>query len=218
MCFSAAASFSLSAFAGVIGVAALRQTTSKQEAPLAAMPLMFGLQQFIEGIIWLSLPPTGEGCAVSGLAFGFLLFAEVIWPAYVSIAVLLIEPEQYRRFALAAAAVIGSILSGYLLIDLASNLPTAFIRGRSIGYSGDLEYLTVDQLPYVISTMLPLLISSHPAVRTFGVLVLVGFLVSAYVYIETFVSVWCFFAAASSVVLYLHFKRAALKGSMQYST
>lgn len=217
MCFSATASFSLSAAAGVVGVAALKQTTSKNEVPLAAIPLIFGIQQLIEGLLWLNVSGSGESCAVTGLSSGYLFFAEVIWPAYVAIAVLLVEPERRRRCVLVAAALTGGLVSAYLLYDLVSDLPTAFVRGRSIGYSEDAGYLTLDQLPYLISTMLPLLISSHPAVRNFGVLVAAGFLVSAYVYSETFVSVWCFFAAASSVVLYLHFKRAALRASMQHS-
>lgn len=184
------------------------------------MPLLFGLQQLIEGLLWLHLAQPGldDSRAVAGLSFGFLLFAEVIWPAYVATAVWFVEPDGRRRYVLAAMTAIGAAVSVYLLGGLIADVPTAFIHGRSISYSEDAGSLTVDHLPYLLSTILPLLISSHRAVRIFGGLVAAGFLVSALVYAGTFVSVWCFFAAASSVVLYLHFKRAALRASMQYSS
>jgi len=67
------------------------------------------------------------------------------------------------------------------------------------------------QIPYVIYTGVPLLISSHRPIRIFGIAILPGFLVSAYFFVATFVSVWCFVVAAGSVVLYFCFKRDALR-------
>jgi len=46
-------------------------------------------------------------------------------------------------------------------------------------------------------------------IRVFGSIIVVGFAVSTYAYAATFISVWCFFAAADSTLLYLYFKRAA---------
>jgi hypothetical protein len=39
--------------------------------------------------------------------------------------------------------------------------------------------------------------------------VVIGFLVSVTTYFGTFISVWCFFAAAGSGVLYFYFRSAA---------
>jgi hypothetical protein len=41
-----------------------------------------------------------------------------------------------------------------------------------------------------------------------GWIVFLGSIASYYSYWEAFVSVWCFFAAASSIVLLVHFERA----------
>ena len=49
MCFSATASFSAASITGVIGVATLRQVKHPRELLLAAMPLLFAVQQAIEG-------------------------------------------------------------------------------------------------------------------------------------------------------------------------
>ena len=39
-------------------------------------------------------------------------------------------------------------------------------------------------------------------------IVLAGLIISASVYTYAYVSVWCFFAAAGSLTIYLHFARA----------
>jgi hypothetical protein len=61
MCFSPLASFTTAALTGVIGVVAIGRVARPSELPLAAIPLFFGVQQAIEGGLWLVLPaaPTG---------------------------------------------------------------------------------------------------------------------------------------------------------------
>gem|GEM_PF-5898168 len=41
---------------------------------LAIMPFMFGIQQLLEGALWLALPQ-GDMAATRGFALGFLLFS-----------------------------------------------------------------------------------------------------------------------------------------------
>lgn len=210
MCFSATASFSVAAATAAIGVAAIRQVTHRTELPLAIVPLLFAAQQAVEGVLWLQLSGEGDGGRVALLSFAFLIFAEILWPAFAALAVLLIEPDRRRRYALGVIAVIGAALSIYLLLGLFIDPPTVAIRGHSIAYTGDAFSLSWRQIPYLLCTCGALLLSSHRTVQLLGVLVLTGFLVSAYFYLATFVSVWCFFAAADSSVLYFHFRRTAL--------
>ena len=54
MCFSATASFVAGSALVVLGVATLRATRRKSEIPFAAIPLLFGIQQLVEGLLWLS--------------------------------------------------------------------------------------------------------------------------------------------------------------------
>jgi hypothetical protein len=154
---------------------------------------------------------------VPALSLTFLVFGKVLWPTYSAVAVLLIEPDQGRRWVLRAIAVIGSILSIYLLAGLLREPPMAFIRNHSIAYASGVNSLTWDLVPYLLCTCAPLLVSSHRAVQVFGAAILAGFLVSAYAYLMTFISVWCFFAAAGSALLYFHFRHTAVGVGLRHT-
>ena len=83
MCFSATASFTASALLTPVGLYALRRTyqSDPRYLALAAFPLLFGIQQAIEGGLWLAL----EGRATlstSTTALGFLFFAYLLWPIF----------------------------------------------------------------------------------------------------------------------------------------
>jgi hypothetical protein len=123
MCFSATASFSAASITGVIGIATLRQVKHPRELLLAAMPLLFAAQQAVEGALWLQLPAGAGRDAVAALSLCFLVFAKVLWPAYVAPAVLLIEPDLRRRPVLYALAALGCTISIYTLNRLIENPP-----------------------------------------------------------------------------------------------
>ena len=170
----------------------------------------------MEGVLWLQLSGESDGRAVAVLSFTFLVFAKVLWPSYTALAVLLIEPDRRRRYVFGAVALIGSVVSLDLLIGLLNDPPTAAIQGNSIAYTSSTLGLSWQEVPYLLCTALPPLLSSHKTIRIFGAVVLIGFLISAYVYVANFVSVWCFFAAADSTLLYFYFKRAATSVRLGY--
>jgi hypothetical protein len=217
MCFSATASFSLAATTGAVGLATVSQVRHPRELPVAVVPLLFATQQAVEGVLWLRLSGNGDAGGIAGLSLVFLIFAQVLWPAYSPLAVLRIEPDRRRRRALYAVAMSGAVLSAYLLAGLLAEPPLAVIRNHSIAYSGDPAPWSLWQMPYLLCTGAPLLLSSHGAIRIFGAVILAGFLVSAYAYAATYVSVWCFFAAAGSAILYFHFRQAAARAGLRHS-
>ena len=53
MCFSAPVSFAASAFVAGAGALALRETRTVSERPFASVPLLFAMQQFVEGVLWV---------------------------------------------------------------------------------------------------------------------------------------------------------------------
>ena len=55
MCFSAEASFGASAILLTIGVISLNKSVNVPQKVLSCIPFIFGVQQFSEGILWLSL-------------------------------------------------------------------------------------------------------------------------------------------------------------------
>ena len=207
MCFSAPASFGVAAVTLAIGVAALSRAQHWQEVPLAAVPLLFAAQQAIEGFLWSLLPNAGNKPAVGALVVAFLIFAKVVWPAVVPAALFLVETDPIRRRALSLTAVLGAVVAGYLLVGLIGSPPAASIRGTSIQYTGYQDPFSWQVVLYILCTCIPLFLSSHRWIVSFGAVISVGFVVSSYLYAATLVSVWCFFAAAGSVLLYFHFGR-----------
>ena len=99
MCFSATASFTAAAVLSTTGVVTLKKAKSTSELPLASIPLLFGIQQAIEGIVWISF---GSTLLNTIAAYGFLFFAYVLWPILVPIATLLVETHPLRRRILQA--------------------------------------------------------------------------------------------------------------------
>jgi hypothetical protein len=72
-----------------MGAVAISRTRSGREIPLAAFPLLFGIQQLVEGALWLRLESQITDWTTSVLAHGFLTFAEIVWPILVPISALL---------------------------------------------------------------------------------------------------------------------------------
>ncbi len=217
MCFSATASFSAAFVTAAIGIATLRQVQHPRQLPLASMPMLFASQQAVEGALWLQLSGGNGKEAVAASSLIFLVFAKVLWPAYTAFAMLLIEPDLRRRRALYAVAILGCSISIYSLASLIANPPGVAIFGHCIDYGGDEHALSWESFLYLLCTALPLLLSSSQTIQSFGAMVLAGFAVSAYAYFATFISVWCFFAAAGSSLLYLYFRRASLASAGSYS-
>ena len=210
MCFSATASFSAASITAVIGIATLRQVKEPHELLLAAMPLLFALQQAIEGALWLQLPG-GNGGAAAALSLSFVVFAKVLWPAYTPLAVLLIEPDLRRRQALSAIAVAGCALSIYVFnrLSIIRPLPQSTGTASTTGAMKTHCPIRVSSISCAPASRSCFLQAG--AIQNFGAIVLAGFAVSAYTYFATFISVWCFFAAAGSSLLYFYFKRAAVR-------
>src|SRR5581483_6072378 len=118
MCFSATASFTAAALTGSIGVVSLRKAATRQDrriAALAAFPILFALQQFTEGLIWLDLAQPEASALRPFLVHLFQGYAEVFWPVFAPLAGLLIETHVWRRWAIGTCLAVGICLSLYLL-------------------------------------------------------------------------------------------------------
>lgn len=206
MCFSAPASFVTAGITGAIGIVALTRVKEPRELPFAATPLLFALQQGIEGLLWLNLPGAPDGSLSTALTFLYLFFAEAFWPLYAPIAVWLIEPNEHRRHLMVACLGVGAGVGAYLLWWILGHPHLATILDGHIVYVTEYRHSDAVGIAYLAATGLPLLLSSQRTVVVLGAIVLAG-LVAAYAfYWEAFVSVWCFFAAAGSVAILCHFE------------
>ena len=103
----------------------------------------------------------------------------------------------------------------YMLSRLIENPPPVAICGRSLDYGGSENALSWQSFLYLLCTCVPLLLSSSGPIRRFGAVVVAGFLISVTTYFATFISVWCFFAAAGSALLYFYFRPAAIRRGLE---
>ena len=206
MCFSASASFVTAGITGVIGIAALTRVREPRELPLAAAPLLFALQQIVEGLLWLNLPLAPDDSLSAVLTFLFLFFAEAFWPLYAPLAVWLIEPREHRRHLMVVCQGIGAGVAAYLLWWNVGHPHVATMSDGHIVYGMGYRQPAAVGVAYLISTGLPLLLSSQRTVIVLGAIVLAGLVVAYAFYWEAFISVWCFFAAAASVAILCHFE------------
>jgi hypothetical protein len=207
MCFSATASFVTVATTSIVAVACLTRVRLWNELPLASLPLIFAAQQAVEGSLWLELPVDPAGPISSILTLLFLLYAKVFWPAFAPVVALLIEPERRRRQLMTICSAIGVGVAAYCLWSIFTYPHAAIIRAGHIVYSGEPSPPIIVGILYLVATSISPLLSSHRAVVVLGIIVLAGLLLAYFMYWQAFASVWCFFAAAGSVVILVHFER-----------
>jgi hypothetical protein len=204
MCFSATASFTAGTALSAVGVLTLAKSRGPRELPIAMIPLLFGIQQLTEGLLWLSLNnnlprlQTWSTYIYSG-------FSHVLWPIFVPFAILLIEIGRRRRRALTVFLALGLGVGLYLLYFILRFPVTAAVHDRSISYDSPHFYTPAVLVIYLLATCISGLFSSHRCVNIFGVLAFVLAVAAALISITTFVSVWCFFAAVLSGLIYVHF-------------
>ena len=206
MSFSAPASFIAGAVLTTVGIAPLRLACRPSEIPFAAIPLLFGLQQLVEGLIWLSFREASP-LPNQTLTFIYSLFSHVLWPIYVPFAVRLLETAPWRRRALLAAQFAGIAVGLYLLYFLVQFPVTSQVLGQHIVYESPHFYSGPVMSLYLIATCVSSMLASHWLIRAFGVLVLVTFVAAYAIHAATLVSVWCFFAAILSLIVYAYFRR-----------
>lgn len=208
MCFSATASFVAAGVTGMAGAAAVSRVSQRSEIPLASIPLFFAAQQAVEGALWLTLPLAPDGPVSTTLTYLFLLFAKVFWPFFVPLAVLLVEPERIRRRILIALCAAGAGAAIFFLGSILTYNHSAHILGGHVVYSAEPHLPETVRFAYLVTTGIAPMFSSHRAVQLLGLIVTAGALVTFFFYWDAFASVWCFFAAAGSVVILTHFVQA----------
>ena len=83
MCFSAGASFAGGVIISAVGVATGRKVRKPTQRLFAGIPLLFGFQQFAEGVLWVTLRSGGHDWLQNAATYIFLITALVIWPVMI---------------------------------------------------------------------------------------------------------------------------------------
>jgi hypothetical protein len=213
ICFSATASLGTGIVLLGLGAITVRRAGTAAEAPYAAIPLIFGLQQLVEGSLWFFLP--AQTPATHVLAIAYLLFSNVLWPIYVPVAVWLIEPDARRRRRILLPLAAGAATSIFFLLAIVTHPVSATIRVTHIGYHLPHPHPTIAFVGYALATCLAPLLSSHKPVRLFGGAIIASMIAAYAIYSMWFASVWCFFAALTSGIVYMHFLRRSPAGTSE---
>ncbi len=204
MCFSATASFSAGAILLGLGTLTVKSAHRRREMALAAIPLLFAIQQFSEGVIWLTFRYDAPQLNVV-MTYLYSFFSHVLWPIYVPVAVLLIEPMGWRRTVLLGFVAAGLVAGVYLLYVLLAFPVISRPTGQHVEYVSPHFFAALVMTLYLLAATVSPMFSSHRLVKVFGVLALLSFAAAYGFYATWFISVWCFFAALLSAVIYLHF-------------
>ena len=204
MCFSATASFSAGAVLLGLGTLTLKSARHPRELAFAAIPLLFAIQQLSEGVIWLTFRYEAPQLNTV-MTHVYSFFSHVLWPAYVPVAVLLIEPASRRRQALLVFVAAGVAVGAYLLYVLVAFPVVSRTIGQHVEYISPHFFAAAVITLYLLSTAFSPILSTHRMVKVFGVLALSSFALAYASYATWFISVWCFFAALLSAVVYLQF-------------
>lgn len=189
----------------MIGRETLKKTKVKTDYPFAAIPLIFGIQQFVEGGVWLSI---GLPVINQITAYVYLIFAYVLWPIFVPTAILLMENDPLRKRIIKVLVVCGMIAGLTLLYSILSGPVEAQVIQQSVSYSSIGNFPAHTVWLYIIATCFSCMASSHKMVTLFGITLFVSCFTAWQCYANTFVSVWCFFSAILSFMVYLHFQPA----------
>lgn len=217
MCFSATASFTAAAGLSVMGLLSLHAAKKNRTLmPLAVSPLFFAAQQACEGIVWITLNAGDSTSLLHRIGlYGFTSFAALCWPIWVPFALYLPEKIHRRKKLLLITMIIGTFSAILLFLSWVLQTTGAHIINHHIDYPVDnypfgitntLLGQTVSgiiDLAYCIAVIGSFFISSIRYAWIAGIIVTIAFAASYIFYYTTFGSVWCFFAALSSALLFV---------------
>lgn len=207
MCFSAQADLVGGAVVSGIGVDVLLHVRGRRRyLPLAALPLLLGLHQIDEAFVWWGLQGHVSESVGRVATWLYLLFAFVVLPVYVPVAVMCIERSHRRRLAMAPLVALGAAVSAILLAAMIRGPVVAELGHLHLGYSTDLHAGWLVVMLYVIATCGALLLSGARDVAVFGAVNLVAVAVLARLTIDGFASLWCAWAAVCSAAFAVHLR------------
>jgi hypothetical protein len=203
MCFSATASFGASAIFLGIGLISFKNSESKEQKFLASIPLLLSIQQIFEGVLWLTISKPNYLEWVKPSTYGFLIFAQVIWPILIPMALLFLEKESMRKKALSyflALGLIQALFMGYGLLVFPAE---SSVSGSHIRYEMDFPAANnwYGGVFYILATGFSPFVSSIKRISLIGVIILFTYLFTRIFYEYYVISVWCYFAAMISFVI-----------------
>ncbi|MFL6061493.1 MAG: DUF6629 family protein [Marmoricola sp.] len=207
MCFSPEMDLAAGVVITGVGIEALRHTRTRAQVALASLPLLLGAHQLVETFVWWEL--RDQVCHRAGgiAARTYLFIALFLVPIAVPLAFASLRwgrTRAYDMFFLLAGVISG--IGG--LVALVDGPVGRRIVGHHITYSVHQHGTTVLFALYVIATCGPgLAARSHP-LQAFGIANLAAVVLLVWLARSAVVSLWCVWAAFTSVLISVYLRRA----------
>ena len=201
MCFSPEADLLTGIVVSGVGIDALRHTRHRRYLPLALLPLLFGVHQLVEAVAWWGFEgrvPVRVGEMATWLYLGF---AFVVVPPLVPWAVRSVEVDPACRRRLLPFVLLGAAVAAALLPGLLNGEAGGEVACRYIAYDTGVPYSGYVLPFYVAATCGPMLASGNRRFILFGVANLAAVGVLGWLLAGGVISLWCVWAAATSVAI-----------------
>ena len=191
---------------GAIAVDAYRHTTEPSQVALAAVPVVLAAHQLIEMVVWWGIDGTVASSVGTAATYAYLLIAFGL-PLVFPPAVAAMEPDEGRRRLMKGLGIVGSIVALVLLAGVVSAPVGAVDGGYHVTYHARLFHGTALTVIYVLATLGCCLASSHRVIVAFGALNIAGVAFLGWLTLTGFVSLWCAWAAVTSLLIAVHLRR-----------
>lgn len=193
---------------GSLGVVALAGARRPRDRVLGALPLVLGLHQLVEAVVWLDTQGRVSAGVGRAAVTVWAVIAFVVLPTLVPLGVLVSAWSGGRgRWRLSAMLAVGAVVSAVLGADVAGSGVTASAHGHVLDYELGTGVGWVVVGGYLVATLGAPLLSPDGYVRWFGVAAFVGAAGCAAAWLVAFASTWCAYAAVLSVMLVVWVRR-----------
>ena len=207
MCFSFEVSFAAAAVLIPAGAATMTRAARREPRYLAiaTLPLLFGLQQLFEGLVWTA--STGDARQLETYALAYMFFSWLAWPIWVPFSTYFIEPCG-RRYVYLVFAIFGGMVGALQYIPYFAHEGWLAVRffPRAISYEGTVLFDLIMRREftyalYLFAILAPLLTSSLRSINVFGLLISMVVIVTYLFFSWAHISVFCFGGALMSLYL-----------------
>ncbi|KQP62708.1 DUF6629 family protein [Nocardioides sp. Leaf285] len=206
MCFSLQADLVAGAVVLPLGALALREVRAPRELPLPALPVLFAVHQLVEALVWAGADGLVSDTTAHRAALAYVVFALPFLPLYLPLAVLLVARPD-RRGLVAPFVALGGAVGAYMAWHLWTGGVRTTVRDHAIVYYVGLGEPEISTGLYIVAVVGACVLAGHRWITAFGLANLVGLLVVGYAYADAFASLWCVWAAVSSVLILVHLAR-----------
>lgn len=206
MCFSLEADLVVGIALLPVAAVSLREVRKLRELPFAALPLLFALHQLVEAVVWAGAQGDVSPGVAEAAALVYLIYAFPVLPILLPVAVLLLEPRG-SRLRVAPFVALGAVVASYFAVAVLTGPIEVVVHPYALAYVAHIDDAVLWTGLYIVAVIGPPLLSGYRSLVVFGVVNLVGLTVAGLAYREGFASLWCIWAAMSSVLILVHMLR-----------